>query len=88
MDKPLSLLERAITLIGEEIETPHPVASQTQSLKIRGGLKVIFQVARSGHFPPKALRHSGIGRVIVDEWPMNSELGKIILDALSAYQSM
>lgn len=47
----------------------------------------IIHMLRSGKLPQKANRKSGIGRLIVDEWPMDSQLGNQILDALSAYHT-
>lgn len=88
MDKALNLLERAISLLDKEIQSPSPVAPPPQLSKIREEMQAIIHMLRSGKLPQKANRESGIGRLIVDEWPMDSRIGNQILEALSAYYAL
>ncbi len=88
MDKTLKFLEHAVTLLDEEIQSTRPVAPPAQLSKIREEMQAIIHVLQSGKLPQKANRKSGIGRLIVDEWPMDSRIGNQILEALSAYYAV
>jgi hypothetical protein len=42
----------------------------------------------SENIPHESQRYLGMSRVIIDQWPFDSELGRIIIDAESAYNSI
>lgn len=88
MDKTLNLIEHAIIHLDKEIQSPYPVSPPPQLSEIREEMQGIIHMLRSGKLPQKANRKSGIGRLIVDEWRMDSRIGNQILEALSAYYAL
>lgn len=40
----------------------------------------------TGMLPPRSERYTGMGRMIVDSWPWDVELGEVILQAEHAYR--
>lgn len=88
MDKTLKLIEHAVTLLDEEIQITRPAPPSPQLVNIREEMQAIVEVLRSGNLPQKANRVSGIRRMIVDEWPTDSQLGNQLLDALSGYHAL
>jgi hypothetical protein len=50
-------------------------------------LSTLAQI-NSGLLPLKSCRNLGISHVIVDQWPMNSYLGEVIIDAENLYKKI
>lgn len=54
----------------------------------RNELEKIFAEIQSGILPPRNQRKRGMGRVIVDSWPINSPLGCKIISAEHSYLAL
>lgn len=68
-----------------------PVLSVSSPVKILKFIR-IFEVAlkdiTSDNIPSQNNRELGIVRVIVDQWPFDTELGEVIIEAEQAYKSI
>jgi hypothetical protein len=61
------------------------VAKRTTLDSFRSKLVKMSEDIESGNMPPKSERRSGMGRVIVDSWPLAHPLGEKIICAERAY---
>ena len=88
----LSSVIAAIEAIDAELdghEAGRGRVSNTRQLeKFRVTLESIKRQIESGAVPPRAERLAGIGHVIADSWPFDSELGALILEAEQRYLHM
>lgn len=66
---------------------------QGQPSMVRGGqgvmildqISVMMQQIETSTLPPPGQRVRGMGNTVIDSWPMDSELGALILSAEQAY---
>jgi len=64
------------------------VGNEAQLTGFRHTLKSVQQRLESGNIPSKQHRYLGMGRVILDSWPFNNDLGRLILKAENAYRNL
>jgi hypothetical protein len=92
MQDPLSAVVAAIEAIDEELRAHEVgrghVSNARQLAAFRSSLESMKHQIDSGAMPPRAERLTGMGRVIADSWPFNSELGALILEAEQRYLRM
>lgn len=91
-EKVLHLVRTAQSALNEELARCRAGASTVgplnQLTKVQATLGAIESVVQSGILPPPCDRISGVGRMITDSWPNDSELGNMILEAEQAYRSL
>ena len=92
MQDPLSSVVAAIEAIDAELDAHEAgrgrVSNTRQLEKFRVTLESIKRQIESEAVPPRAERLTGIGHVIADSWPFDSELGALILEAEQRYLRM
>jgi len=86
------LLEK-LKAIRDQVEAEVQKQRQGQPSIVRGGqgavildqVRVMEQQIESSVLPPAEQRVRGMGNIVVDSWPMDSELGALILAAEQTY---
>lgn len=63
------------------------IGNPQQLTLLRRILVEMADTLRSADLPSRADRRPGIGRIVVDSWPFNSELGKLVIEAEEAYRA-
>ncbi|RMO87992.1 hypothetical protein ALQ32_02627 [Pseudomonas syringae pv. tagetis] len=82
----------AIKCINEAINLAYPnvlaftTVSQLEHFKQK--LQVVLDLIAQNDLPEKQNRDLGISRVIVDQWPYDSKLGVIIVEAEQAFKGL
>lgn len=61
------------------------VSNGQQLELIRSKLLTMSTQISSGDVPPKEERIRGIGRMVTDSWPLNNELGEVLIEAEQRY---
>lgn len=90
MNQALIKLNEALIALEKEAlkgEGAWVFVSAQQLEMFRSELKRMLTNLEAETLPPKAERLSGMGRVIVDSWPLGSSLGETIIDAERAYKA-
>ena len=81
----LALIRAARTAAEEELirhrEGKGTVGSLRQLEAVCEKLITMEQLVNEKAFPPIAERDQGMGRMVVDSWPMESSLGELVLKA-------
>jgi preprotein translocase subunit SecE len=87
--KVISFTRQALKELKEEMQRHElgigKVSSLPQLKKMYNFFDDILKELESGKIPPKEMRNRGVGKVIIDSWPFESLLGKILLNAEQAY---
>lgn len=52
---------------------------------VRTRLKEMLESLEAEKLPDRANRNRGIGRIVIDSWPLDSELGELVTEAEQAY---
>ncbi|SEL33357.1 hypothetical protein [Streptacidiphilus jiangxiensis] len=86
----LEAVEIALAAIEDEItaHAPRPGAAPVnlQQLRtFRSNLQTLRDQLMSGRVPPRGQRLTGMGRMITDSWPFDSQLGQTLLNAEQHY---
>lgn len=91
-DKVLLLVQQAQQELNEEFARHQngvaTVGTLFQLQQVQDTLGCIEQFVRNNKLPPTSERSTGMGRMIVDSWPDNSELGNILLIVEQAYRKL
>lgn len=86
------LIERALQALREESarhEYGHGQVSDPDQLRdFEVHLQSILRELQSGKLPPRNERRFGMGQVIIDQWPIDAELGDALLRAEQAYRQL
>jgi len=87
--KVISLTQHALKELKEEMQRHDlgngKVSTPAQLKKMYNFFDELLKELESGKIPPKDMRNRGVGKVIIDSWPFDSPLGKILLNAEQAY---
>jgi hypothetical protein len=87
--KALVLSRQANAFLKEEIDRHKSgagiVGVATQLVECQNQIEEMIVQLESGHLPPKNQRLRGMGHMIADSWPINSQLGDALLLAEQAY---
>ncbi len=88
MSKEQSIIEEALTAVRRELQaTPNGTASvlpHEQLLRVECELSDMLEDL---HRDRTASDHSGLGRMVVDSWPLQHELTEHVCAAVQAYSS-
>jgi hypothetical protein len=91
-EKVLHLVRTAQSALNEEVARCRAgaptVGPLNQLTKVQTTLGNIALVVQSGVLPAPRDRLSGVGRMITDSWPNDSELGNMVLEAEQAYRAL
>lgn len=86
-DKAIAICNQALhELTSELAKEKCTIADRSQLLHFKGFLEKIIWQLENNHLPPKNERGSGMGRVIVDSWPLDSKLGNLLCSAEQTYR--
>lgn len=64
------------------------IADREQLVRFERYLERILCQLESNRLPPKNTREFGMGRAIVDSWPLDSKLGSLLCSAEQAYRDL
>lgn len=81
------LLQGALEAVDVEIAS-NTLSPKEQLYRFRLNLEQMLNEVRSNTLPPKPARDRGMGRIIVDSWPLTSETGNAIARAEQAYKDL
>lgn len=91
-EKMLNLVQTALLQIDEEVARhmrgDETIATLEQLRRCRETLHSMEKSLHSGKLPPRNERPSGMGRMIVDSWPIGAELGTLLLQIEQAYMRL
>lgn len=91
VEKAQASVDAALAALDAELErwcTGRGTIGNPQQLALlRRILVEIADTLRSGDLPNRVDRRPGIGRTVVDSWPLNSELGRLLIEAEEAYRA-
>ena len=83
----ISMAKIALTQIDREINEHN----QEKYLGIENVKKKLLQILEEleeNNIPDKSIRISGLGRMVIDTWPLNSELAELVVKTEQAYLSL
>ncbi|WP_133753052.1 hypothetical protein [Pseudomonas sp. LP_7_YM] len=78
----ISALEVSIV---EGNEALRGIISAERLLEFKSVFNEVLSLLSQNTLPPKSHRHLGIAHIVVDQWPINLELGEILIDAEQSY---
>lgn len=85
-------IRSALRLIDEELALHRSgagrVSSETQLRLIKDKLLSMQTQVESDNLPSRQERIRGIGRMVADSWPFDSELGSVLIDVEQSYLKM
>lgn len=85
-------IHSALGLVDEELTLHRSgagrVSNEAQLQLIKEKLFAMLIQVESGNLPLKQERIRGIGRMVADSWPFDSELGSVLLDVEQSYLQM
>lgn len=84
----LQLIAKAKAAIASELSSGAVTAPETALRAAATALAKMETAVSSGLVPPRGARDGGLGRMVVDGWPLGSALGTLILEAEDAYLSL
>ncbi|MCH8969438.1 MAG: hypothetical protein IIA66_10025 [Planctomycetes bacterium] len=91
-NKAIALSRGALAALAVELdlhkEGRGTVGDPGQLRSFESHLKDILTQLESGHIPPRNMRKLGMGKAIVDCWPLDSKLGNLLCSAENAYQDL
>lgn len=90
-ERALEAVEQAMSALNEEMARHERGEGRVGNIHQLRGVREQLEVMHrqlSGNLPPREHRVWGAGRMIVDEWPLNSELGNLVLRAEQAYRNL
>ena len=64
------------------------VGDPVQLRSYESHLKEILEQLKNDRVPPQNMRRLGMGKSIVDSWPLDSKLGNLLCSAEQAYQGL
>lgn len=86
-DKAIAICSQAFHELTDELAKGQEMnANQNQLLPFRLHLEKIYLQLKSDQLPSKNNREFGMGRAIVDSWPLDSKLGNLLCSAEQAYR--
>ncbi len=91
-NKAIALAREGLAALAAEVnlhkEGRGSVGDPAQLRSFESHLQEILAQLESNHIPPKNMRKLGMGKAIVDCWPLESKLGNLLCSAENAYQKL
>ncbi len=92
IEKAIQMLDAITSDIAIQLKTPEPQRlSGINDFNLKtmlGLLKTLREVLSERKLPPKHTRHRTLSRMVVDSWPLGTEIGNRISEFESYYVSL
>ena len=86
-DRARTLVLSALDAIERELASPcHQLCPQELG-KCRETLQGYLEAIDKGALPPRKERGEGLGRIVMDSWPFDLDLGNLVLQAERAWRN-
>ena len=91
-NKAIALAREGIAALAVELDLQKEgrgsVGDPDQLRSFQSHLKEILAQLESDHIPPRNMRRLGMGKAIVDCWPLDSKLGLLLCSVENAYEDL
>lgn len=86
-DRARTLVLSALEAVEREIASPRHQLCPQQLGTCRETLRGYLQAIDRGELPPRRERGEGLGRMVMDSWPFDLDLGNLVLQAERAWRN-
>jgi hypothetical protein len=86
-DRARSLVLSALEAVELEIASPRHKLCPQQLGTCRETLRGYLDSIEKGALPPRRERGEGLGRMVMDSWPFDLDLGNLVLQAERAWRN-
>jgi hypothetical protein len=86
-DRARTLVLSALEAVEREIAAPRHQLCPQQLGTCRETLRGYLQAIDRGELPPRRERGEGLGRMVMDSWPFDLDLGNLVLQAERAWRN-
>lgn len=83
----LELVATALSAVEAELAAPRYRLSAQQLGTCRDTLRGYLDELERGALPPRRDRGEGLGRLVMDSWPLDVPLGPVVLQAERAWRT-
>ena len=86
-DRARTLVVSALEAVEREIASPRHQLCPQQLGTCRETLRGYLEAIERGELPPRRERGEGLGRIVMDSWPFDLDLGNLVLQAERAWRN-
>ncbi len=86
-DRARTLVLSALDAIERELASPSHQLCPEQLGTCRETLRRYLDAIETGVLPPRRDRAEGLGRIVMDSWPFDLDLGNLVLQAERAWRN-
>lgn len=86
-DRARTLVLSALEAVEREIASPCHQLAPGQLGTCRETLRAYLDAIDKGSLPPRRDRGEGLGRIVMDSWPFDLDLGNLVLQAERAWRN-
>jgi hypothetical protein len=86
-DRARTLVASALEAVERELASPRHQLCPQQLGTCRETLRGYLQAIDRGELPPRRERGEGLGRMVMDSWPFDLDLGNLVLQAERAWRN-
>jgi hypothetical protein len=86
-DRARTLVLSALEAVEREIASPRHQLCPQQLGTCRETLRGYLEAIDRGELPPRRERGEGLGRIVMDSWPFDLDLGNLVLQAERAWRN-
>ncbi|HEY6006113.1 MAG TPA: hypothetical protein VIV57_24750 [Anaeromyxobacter sp.] len=87
LDRARTLVLSALEAVEREIATPRHKLRPQELGTCRETLRGYLEAIDKGALPPRRERGEGLGRIVMDSWPFDLDLGNLVLQAERAWRN-
>ncbi len=86
-DRARTLVLSALEAVERELASPRHQLCPEQLGTCRETLRGYLEAIDRGELPPRRERGEGLGRMVMDSWPFDLDLGNLVLQAERAWRN-
>jgi hypothetical protein len=86
-DRARTLVLSALEAVEREIMSPRHQLRRDQLGTCRETLRGYLEAIEKDALPPRRERGEGLGRIVMDSWPFDLDLGNLVLQAERAWRN-
>ncbi len=86
-DRARTLVASALDAVERELEAPRYKLCPEELCTCRETLRGYLDAIDRDSLPPKRSRGEGLGRIVMDSWPFDLDLGNLVLQAERAWRN-
>ena len=87
LDRARTLVLSALDAIERELASPRHELCPVELGTCRETLRAYLEAIDKGALPPRRSRGEGLGRIVMDSWPFDLDLGNLVLQAERAWRN-